>query len=332
MSQAIHPIPAWRVTLAGQDLTERIRPRLMSLRLTEARGEEADQLDLEIHDHDGRMAIPRRGVEVRVAIGWVDSGLFDKGSFTVDEVEHRGSPDVLSVRGRSADLRGPMRGRRERSWHDTTLAQVLASVAGENGLQARVDAALAATAIPHLDQAGESDAALLTRLGRRFDAVATVKAGVLLFLPIGAGRSATGLALPGANITRASGDNHAWAAVDRDKYSGVEACWQDLAAARRKVVLVGAKGSVKRLKRTFASEAQAREHAQAEWGRLRRGAATLRMNMALGRPDLSPEQEVHVSGFKPEIDGQGWLISRVSHSIDGSGGFSTSLEMETAVG
>ena len=63
-------IPAWRVTLDGADLTARIRPRLLDLTLSENRGEEADQLDLRIHDHDGRMDIPRRGVVIAVAIGW----------------------------------------------------------------------------------------------------------------------------------------------------------------------------------------------------------------------------------------------------------------------
>ena len=109
-----YPIPAWRVTLDGQDLTERFKPRLLELSLDEARGDDADQLDLVIHDHDGRMAIPPRGALLRVAIGWEGQGLVDKGSYRVDETEHSGAPDIISVRARSADLAKPMRTSTER--------------------------------------------------------------------------------------------------------------------------------------------------------------------------------------------------------------------------
>lgn len=325
---AAYPVPAWRVTLDGQDLTERIRPRLLELRLVECRGGEADQVDLVIHDHDGRMALPRREVELRVAIGWVDGGLVDKGTFRVDEVEYRGSPDVITVRARSADLTTLMRTRRERSWHATTLGAVIRNLAGEHGLTPRVADALAAIAVPHLDQANESDVHLLTRLAKRHDAVATVKAGHLLFMPIGSGVTAGGLALPNATITRRDGDRHAWSVTDRDSYSGVRAYWHDKSGAKRKAVLAGESGNAKRLRTTYNSEQDARENAEAEWRRLQRGAARFTYQLALGRPELYPEQSVTVQGFKEGVDGTEWLIERVTHSITGSGGFTTELELE----
>ena len=59
--------PAWRVLVDGRDLTERFRPRLLELTLTEARGKEADQLDLKIHDHDGALDERRRLVAINGA-------------------------------------------------------------------------------------------------------------------------------------------------------------------------------------------------------------------------------------------------------------------------
>ena len=185
-----YPIPQWRVVLDGTDLTERIAPRLLDLTLTECRGGEADQLDLRIHDHDGKMALPKRGVRLAVALGWKATGLVEKGTFTVDEVEYSGAPDITTVRARSADLTAKVRTRRERSWHNTTLGAVLNTLAGEHGLTPRVAEALARTKLTHLDQANESDMNLLTRLGHRFDAVATVKGGALVFAPIGANTNA----------------------------------------------------------------------------------------------------------------------------------------------
>lgn len=329
---APYAVPAWGVVLAGQDLTARIKPRLLDLTLTEARGGEADQIELRIHDHDGRMALPRRGVELSVAIGWVDAGLIEKGTFRVDEAEHSGAPDIITIRARSADLSHPMRTRRERSWHRVTLGDVVRTLAGEHGLQARIAPALAGIAIAHLDQTGESDVHLLTRLGRRYDAVATVKAGSLLFMPIGSGTTASGTPLPSALITRGDGDKHRYSLADRDTYSGVRAYWNNTPGANRKSVLVGDSGNAKRLRETYHNEAEAKEHANAEWKRIRRGAATMEYTLALGRADLFPEQKLRVRGFKREIDDTAWLIARTTHTITGAGGFTTRLELETDAG
>lgn len=323
-----YPIPQWRVVLDGVDLTERIAPRLLDLTLTECRGGEADQLDLRIHDHDGKMALPKRGVRLSVALGWKATGLVDKGTFIVDEVEYSGAPDIIAVRARSADLTANVRIRRERSWHDTTLGAVLNTLAGEHNLTPRVSEALAKINLPHLDQANESDMNLLTRLGQRFDAVATVKAGAMVFAPIGAGTTATGKPLPTVTLTRRDGDQHQYSVADRDAYTGVRAYWMDKGKARRQSVLVGTDDNAKRLQESYADEATARQHAHAELERVKRGMAKFKYTLAIGRADLFPEQTVKVSGFKPEIDGPSWLIAKTTHTIIGSSGFTTTLELE----
>jgi len=323
-----YPVPAWRVVLDGRDLTDRIAPRLLDLTLTESRGEEADQLDLRIHDHDGRMALPRRGVTLQVALGWRGSGLVNKGSFIVDDVEHSGSPDIISIRARSADLTGEMRNRRERSWHATTLGEILGAIAGDHSLKTAIAPALSAIQVTHLDQANESDVNLLTRLGKRFDAVATVKAGTLVFSPIGSGTTPSGITLPAATITRASGDQHRYSVGDRERCTGVRAYWNDHKAARRKSLLVGQSTNEKRLQATYASEAEAKQRATAELQRSDRGTETLSITLALGRADVYPEQSITVEGFKAEIDGASWLVSKATHRIDGSAGFATTIEME----
>lgn len=325
-----YPVPAWRVVVDGRDLTDRIAPRLLDLTLTESRGEEADQLDLRIHDHDGRMALPRRGVILQVALGWRGSGLVKKGMFIVDDVEHSGSPDIISIRARSADLTGAMRNRRERSWHATTLREILGTIAGEHSLKTAISPALSAIEVPHLDQANESDVNLITRLGKRFDAVATVKAGSLVFSPIGSGTTPSGITLPAATITRASGDQHRYSVGDRERCTGVRANWNDHKAARRKSLLVGQSTNEKRLQPTYASEAEAKQRATAELQRSDRGTATLSVTLALGRADVYPEQSITVEGFKAEIDGATWLVAKATHRIDGGAGFSTTLDLESA--
>lgn len=188
-------------------------------------------------------------------------------------------------------------------------------------LTARVDAALGARQIQHIDQTNESDLNFVTRLARLHDAVATIKHERLLFLPIMGTTTSTGESLPVVEITRADGDNHRYHTSDRDAYSGVRAYWHDPKQAKRRGVLIGRSGNAKRLKESFANEADARAAAQAEWRRIQRGAATFELTLALGQPMLAPQSPVRVRGWKPQIDDTEWLTIKVCHSMASDGGF-----------
>ncbi|MBC3249287.1 phage late control D family protein [Serratia fonticola] len=217
--------PAFMLTMQGKDITQNISPRLLSLSLVDNRGFEADQLDIELDDTDGQVMMPVRGAVLSLLLGWQGQPLVNKGTFTVDEVEHRGTPDTLTIRARSADFRGTLNSRREESYHDTTLGAVLEKIAARNKLAASIAEGLAGIAIPHIDQAQESDAKFLTRLATRNGAEVSVKAGKLLFLNGGSGVTASGKPIPQVTIERRDGDQHQFAIADRGAYTGVTAKW-----------------------------------------------------------------------------------------------------------
>lgn len=323
-----YPQPDYRLSVNGQDITPKLGGRLIELRLSESRGEEADQLSLTLDDADGRMAIPPKGATIDVQLGWAGQ-LVDKGSFVVDETEHSGAPDRISIRARSAQMSKSLRERTSRSYHDTTVGDVVRQIAAANGLPIKIAPELAAKPVQHIDQTTESDLHFLTRLARQHDAVATVKKGTLVFLRTNSRTTATGQELGAVHITRSSGDQHRWHTADRTSYTAVRAYWHDGKSARRKGVVAGngSDGSTKTLKDTYATQADALDAAKAELQRVDRGAATLSLTLALGRPQLMPQSPVTVAGFKPEIDGEGWLVKSVEHSI-GDGGYTTKLECE----
>ncbi len=323
-----YPQPDYRLSVNGQDITPKLGGRLIELRLSESRGEEADQLSLTLDDADGRMAIPPKGATIDVQLGWAGQ-LVDKGSFVVDETEHSGAPDRISIRARSAQMSKSLRERTSRSYHDTTVGNVVRQIAAANGLPIKIAPELAAKPVQHIDQTTESDLHFLTRLARQHDAVATVKKGTLVFLRTNSRTTATGQELGAVHITRSSGDQHRWHTADRTSYTAVRAYWHDGKSARRKGVVAGngSDGSTKTLKDTYATQADALDAAKAELQRVDRGAATLSLTLALGRPQLMPQSPVTVAGFKPEIDGEGWLVKSVEHSI-GDGGYTTKLECE----
>lgn len=217
--------PTFMLTLDGNDITQNFSERLIGLTMTDNRGFEADQLDIELDDTDGLVELPLRGASLTLWLGWQGSALLNKGSFTVDEIEHRGAPDTLTIRGRSADFRGSLNSRREQSWHDTTLGVIVETIAQRNKLTASVADTLKAIAVPHADQTQESDAVFLSRLAERNGATVSIKAGKLLFLKAGSGVTASGKPIPQMTVERGDGDRHSFAIADREAYTGVTAKW-----------------------------------------------------------------------------------------------------------
>lgn len=293
--------------------------------------------------------------------------MIGKGSFTVDEVEHHGAPDTVTIRARSADFRGTLNSRREESWHDKTLGEIVAAIATRNKLTSSVIPELAGIKIPHIDQSQEADAKFLTRLAERNGGEVSVKAGKLFFLKAGRGVTASGKAIPQVTITRGDGDRHQFLIADRGAYTGVTAKWlhtKDPKPQKQKVALkrkskeqhlralqhpkakpvtkkkamkttearegeymVGEDDNVFALTTIFSTKAQAMRAAQAKWDKLQRGVAEFSIRLAMGRADLYPETPVQVSGFKRVIDEQSWTITKVTHSLSNIG-FTTSLELE----
>ncbi len=334
---------AYQLVIGSDAIGQRLRGRLESLTLTEQRGQEADDLEIVLLDDDGNLDIPRRGVKIHAMLGWQDTGLINKGYFVVDEVEHTGTPDKLTIRARSADLRTGLISQQERSWHQVTVGDIVNSIAKQNDLTSKIDQALASEPLAHIDQTNESDANLLTRLATMFDALFSVKHDTLIFAKKNAGSSVSGIPLQRISITRQDGDNHHFKAADREMVTGVKALYENIKAGTKgeviyrghtadaKSKLSSSADNIKILRHSYANEANAKRAARAEYQKIQRGHATLSLSLAQGRPEIFPELPATVSGWKPVIDSTEWLVTKITHTLDGSGGLSGDIEMELKV-
>jgi len=346
--------PAFNIVIEGKDVTTTLDKRLMSVTLTDNRGFEADQLDLELDDADGQIVLPRRGAVIQFALGWEGQPLFPKGAFTVDEIEHSGAPDRLTIRARSADFRATLNIRREKSWHQTTVGDVIREIATRHNLKMALGQDLSGMSLDHLDQTNESDASFLMKLARQYGAIASVKSGNLLFIRQGQGRTASGKPLPVVTITRKEGDGHRFTLADRGAYTGVIASWLHTREPKKKEMtkvkrrrrkatkpkepeaksgdyLVGTDENVLVLNRTYANRANAERAAKMQWERLQRGVASFSLQLAEGRADLYTEMPVKVSGFKQPIDDAEWTITTLTHTVGPDNGFTTSMDLEVKI-
>ena len=241
-----HRTPAFKVVIITkdkkqQDITQVVLSRLITLSLTDNRGLEADTLDLELSDHDGKLALPPRNAIISLALGWKGKPLIDKGQYSVDEVQFSGgagSADRLIIRARAADLKGSFSEQKERSFDKKTLGEMIDIIAKENQLKSQVEKELASRFIDHIDQTNESDINLLTRLAEEHGAMCTVKNGTLLFMPLGKGKTVTGKDIPLRKITRKNGDNYNFSIAESENYKAVRVYWHDTATGKRGEIII----------------------------------------------------------------------------------------------
>lgn len=363
---AQHLTPQAELTIDGRRFGTQAMSRIISISLTDKRGFEADELTIELDDHDGTLAIPKTGSKITLKLGYQETGLVEKGEYLVSEFTASGSPDILSITARAADLAEALAEQVEKSWHKQTLYQIIETIAKKHKYEYIISKDYQNQKIEHIDQTNESDASFMSRLAEQYDAIATVKNGKLLFIPAGESQTASGQPILPTTITRASGDSHSFTYSSSNSYQAVRAYYTDKKTGQKKEVIVNkdnaypnkkntqqtktVKGKtfkakkkendnqkvntdgqkIKTLRHLYATESGAWSGARGAFKKIQRGVAEFSITLAVGRPDLYPETPAVVKGFKPEIDAEAWLITEVSHKID-SGGYTAGIQFEARI-
>ena len=363
---ARHLTPQVELTIDGKRFGTQAMSRIISISLTDKRGFEADELTIELDDHDGTIAIPKTGSKITLKLGYKETGLVEKGEYLVSEFTASGSPDRLSITARAADLAEALAEQVEKSWHKQTLYQIIETIAKKHKYEYIITKYKQTHKIDHIDQTNESDASFMSRLAEQYDAIATIKNGKLLFIPAGESQTASGQPIQPTTITRASGDSHSFTYSSSNSYQAVRAYYTDKKTGQKKEVIVNkdnaypnkkttqqtktVKGKtfkakkkendnqkvntegqkIKTLRHLYATESGAWSGARGAFKKIQRGVAEFSITLAVGRPDLYPETPAVVKGFKPEIDAEAWLITEVSHKID-SGGYTASIQFEARI-
>ncbi|QJB21766.1 gene D protein [Xanthomonas phage FoX1] len=254
------------------------------------------------------------------------------GLFVCDEIEMSGFPCELVIRARAAPYEKSKGGKtdlqtqKSRSWKKgTTIGAMVHKMAGEHGMQSSVSADLAKIALPHTDQASESDMNLLARLAKKYDAIAKPAGGKLLFIKKGDGKTSSGQDMPAFEVTPDITSGWRITLASRDSAGTVVAYYRDIGAAKRKEIAVGEGEPVRRLRMAYKDQASALEAARAEQRKRARGEASASVNMP-GDPDIMAESVMNMKGFRPGVDGE-WLVSRVEHYM-GPMGYTCQIEAE----
>ncbi|EFC3980023.1 phage late control D family protein [Escherichia coli] len=311
--------PDYMLMLDSRDITGNISDRLMSMTLTDNRGFEADQLDIELNDADGQVGLPIRGAVLTVYIGWKGFALVCKGKFTVDEVEHRGAPSLAGIKIPHIDQ------------SQESDAKFLTRLAERNGGEVSVKMGKLLFL-----KAGQG----VTASGKKIPQITITRSdGDRHHFAIADRGAYTGVTAKWLHtkdpkpqkqkvkLKRKKKEKHLRALEHPKAKPVTQKKAPKVPEAREGEYMAGEADNVFALTTVYATKAQAMRAAQAKWDKLQRGVAEFSISLATGRADIYTETPVKVSGFKRVIDEQDWTITKVTHFLNNSG-FTTSLELE----
>ncbi|MGL4726992.1 MAG: contractile injection system protein, VgrG/Pvc8 family [Scandinavium sp.] len=328
--------PDFSVVAEGKDITRALQQSLQELTLTDNGGATAKSDELKITLLSETLTLPSKGARLRLGLGF-NGNLVDKGWFVVSGVSSSGPPRKIEIYATAAPMnaekqKGDVLGHKSRSWDDVTIGEIVKTVASDNGLIPRVAAALMDIKITHLDQSAESDANLMTRLARAYNAVSKPAGGYWLFLEQGAAVNSSGKSSGPVTITPeelstwsysegSRGNSTGKTATGSQKSSGkIGANYYSEADGRTVASSVDHDGPTMLSPWVHPDKATADHHVKSKKTQANRNERKMTLNGPC-RPwhiPLTAECPIVTSGFGEREDRQ-WLTESLVYSLTDSG-------------
>lgn len=328
--------PTFNVSAEGKDITRALQQSLMEITLTDNGGATARADELKISLLSETLTLPTKGARLRVALGFNEQ-LVDKGWFVVCGVSSSGPPRKVELYATAAPMNsqkqpGDVLSQKTRSWDNLRLSDLVKTVAADNSLIPKVASAFANTHIDHLDQVAESDANLMTRLAKQFNAVSKPSGGYWLFLKQGAVESATGKSSGPITITPDEVSSWSYSEGERGSSTGkatgsngktagkIGVRYYDETDGRTKTTTVDHDGSSLSNPYTQPAKDAADQHAKSKKTQTRRNEQKMTLTGPC-RPKhvpLSAESGVITSGFGSRED-RTWVVESLVFSLTPAG-------------
>ena len=309
--------PVFEIIADNQNITDKIKDRLLSIRITDEIKDQSDTLEISLDDREYKIELPKTGAELNISLGYEEIGISHIGLFIVDELSLSSPPATLIIRARAANFRESLKAQKTRSWDETTIGKILNEIASDNDLESKVSKEFKNIEIIHLDQTEESDLHLLTRLGKQYDAIAKPIENYLAFVTREDFKSATDKKIKDIQLKPENVEQWRATIAERGKYQSVSAFWHDLENAERVKIKIGDGKPEYILRHNYIDADQAGLAASAKLESINRGVATVNITMQ-GDPSISIKAKLVLNDFREGVNGD-WEITRVNHDFSSSG-------------
>ena len=316
---------------AGRPFNPQLRDYLMSMTIKDEIGLLADTADL-VFSYAPELPDFELGTVMSLKFG-VDRGLWDVGQYYISEINLQGPPHELSVRGMSSPLIASkaLQDSHRRNWQRgaAKLSEIMGAVVSGAGLKLKYNAP--DPMMPYTAQMGESDAEFLMRLARLRDLNFKISGDALVVYEIGAAMSTGGIPLKTVEINYIGDDmRYGFIKEELDAYSQAVAWVQDTQEGERVKVEVGSGSPMYEFKETFPTVEEAKASCEAKLNESNR--MTERASLTVpGQPNIIAGGKAELKGF-PKIVNKTYLIERVTHNFDSTGGYTISVELVKDLG
>lgn len=323
--------PTVKVIADGNDISRFFSPRVSTISVTDEVGLEADKLDITFPA--GQFAIPSKGAEIEVFLGYL-LNLKSMGKFVVDT---RGGDFVSTVKvsgsaaARSENTAGRSLTQAQKSRHfpeGTSLGDLIATIAGDNGLEPSCAPSLSLIQLPHLIQRNESDFHFLTRIASRHGATVKPASGRLICVKRGTGTNIQDEEIAPFVVGLGSVSKASWDETDSETAGAVVAKYRDAGAAETLEVKAGEGDTIRTLPQVFASQTAAQDAAQAMLDRLARSSINVKLTMP-GDPEMFAGRPIQLVGLAEGIPTD-LTCNRVTHRL-GAQGYAMEIDAEAKV-
>jgi len=293
--------PEFKITINGSEL----KTKPDSIQLTEENGTTTDELQLKF---DGSFSRPSYKDEIKVWLGYKESGLYFCGTFIVQTTTQ--TKLELTVKATSANFTTNLKEKVNVSYENLTLKDLVSKIASKHSLRVKAD--FKDVFLKHISQTNESDLHLLNRLAKDYNATFNIKNNTLIFI------EKTKSDLPVFSIDKNEVENYSLTYANKTLYKSVKATFRDTKENKDIEVTYGSTKPVYHLKGSFKSKEEALKKAKGILGLLNSGTV---------KGSLTCTGRNIIAGGKLSFDGSEYLIKRVTHTMNSSG-YSVKVEFE----
>ena len=300
-----------------------LNQRLISWEHIDAAGFESDQLTLTI-DLEGLEGLPNLGGKIGLEVGYLESGMVDKGQFKVTRLTPTLFPFRLTLVATAApfskDDETGFKQRRTASHGPTTLGGLFRELVLRHGFSPRVAPEVSLIKIAHVDQSNETDMGFLTRLAKKYNVIAKPYDDVYVLARPGQTKSLSGKILPNVTLSVTSNNrpgDHAFISATleesaREQAKGCKTCFVDAATGVLRWIETGL-APFKTIRQKQPNEADAIAVGEGEVRKMLRHKYKVKITCP-GDPRLAAEGLVLLDDTWPDFMRGRWSIDKVTAS------------------
>ena len=295
--------PDFKIEVNGKDVTDNVKKHLANLSLKDEAGDATDELTL---NFDNLFKRPKYEDKIKIWLGYKESGLYYCGTFLVQTTEK--NQNSLRVRATSTNFTTEIKKKRNRSYENITLCDLVKKIADRNSLKFRCN--FKDVFFKHLAQTDESDLNLLNRIAKMYNATFNIKNNTIIFI-----KKQSSDDLPIFEVDRKNVSSYSIKYANKTLYNSVKAVYHDTKENKTKEVVFGNGEPQYVLQDNFKSEDEAVKRAEGALNLLNAGIVS--GHLTIDGMNIIAGAKLKLTGFG-EDDGE-YSIKRVTHNLSGSG-------------